>query len=360
MKPTSLELNNKSYSYEQIKNGSYKPSSSFEERTLLFCQEWLNGKDQFEQKTSGSTGKPKAIHINRKMMTVSASQTVKALKLKSNDVALVCVDPAYIAGKMMLVRAFEHDMQIIIVEPSANPVEKVDKQFHFIAMVPLQLQNVLNNTDTLDKLNGCKAVLVGGAPVSAHLSSQLAILEIPVFGTYGMTETVSHIALKRLSAPPEKFYTVIGDSKLRVNKNDQLVIKGSITNNKDVVTNDRVQLLTPTTFIWLGRTDNVINSGGVKIQIEEVEASISLLFERMEINNRFFLDAVKDEALGQKLILLVEGHEHDVPSNLMEKLKLELEKFECPRDIILVPEFDETSTGKIDRRSSIEKRRWQN
>lgn len=359
MTTNTLLLNGKEYTYEAIKKENYKTSSPFEKSALEFCKEWLNGKQEFIQKTSGSTGIPKTIKIHRDLMIISAKQTVKALKLKANDVALVCVDPAYIAGKMMLVRSFEHNLKIIIVEPSSNPLEQVNQPFHFVAMVPLQLQNVLNNSDTLYKLNKCKAVLVGGAPVSAHLSSQLAILEIPVFSAYGMTETVSHIALKRLSRLQENFYTVIGDTILNVNKEDELIINGSLTDNKELKTNDRVKLLSPTTFVWLGRTDNVINSGGVKIQLERVESSISLLFERLELQNRFFLEATKDETLGQKLILFIEGHENNIPDNLMNKLKMQLEKYQCPREIVYVTEFNETSTGKIDRRASIEKGRWQ-
>lgn len=356
----TLLLNGKEFSYDQIKKGDFKASSPFEERTLQFCKDWLNGKEEFDQKTSGSTGAPKNIKIYRKQMEISARQTVKALNLKNNDVALVCVDSSYIAGKMMLVRAFEHKLKIVIEEPRSNPLEQVEQPFHFVAMVPLQLQNTLNNPESIKKLENCKAVLVGGAPVSAHLSSMLSLIKTPVYSTYGMTETVSHIALKKLSNPQEKFYTVIGDTQLKINEKDELVIKGELTHNKELKTNDRIELLSPTTFVWLGRTDNVINSGGVKIQIEQVEASISLLFERLGLDNRFFLDAMKDETLGQRLVLFIEGHENESPSNLMEKLKMELEKYECPREIIYVSEFDETSTGKIDRRSSIEKGRWAN
>ncbi|MCB0495435.1 MAG: AMP-binding protein [Cyclobacteriaceae bacterium] len=360
MATSTLLLNGTEYTYDQIKQGAYKTSNDFEERTLDFCREWLNGKEEFEQKTSGSTGIPKSITIYRKQMVISAQQTIKALNLKANDVALVCVDSSYIAGKMMLVRAFEHKLKIIVEEPTANPFEHITQPVHFVALVPLQLQNTLDDKKSVEKLKVCKAVLVGGAPVSAHLESALARIKTPVFGTYGMTETVSHIALKRLSDPAEDFYTVIGDTQLSVNENDELIIKGSLTNNKSLVTKDRVTLLSPTTFVWLGRTDNVINSGGVKIQIEEVEASISLLFERLGIGNRFFLDALKDKKLGQKLVLFIEGYDTEVPSNLMDKLKMQLEKYECPREIVFVPVFDETSTGKIDRRSSIEKGRWLN
>ena len=358
MKPTSLLLNNKPYSYEQIKTGDYTTGTEFEARTLTFCSQWLNGQDTFEQKTSGSTGLPKPIKIYRKQMLVSAQQTVEVLNLKPNDVALVCVDSAFIAGKMMLVRAFEHQMKMIIVEPTSTPFEGIETAISFVAMIPLQLQNTLLNPATKEKINDCKAVIIGGAPVSAHLASLIAKISTPIYSTYGMTETVSHIALKKLSNPPQNFYSTIGNIALSLNENNQLIINGAITSNKEIVTNDRVQLLSPTTFVWLGRTDNTINSGGVKIQIEEVEASISLLFERLNIDNRFFLDAEKDDTLGQKIVLYIEGFERTLPSTLMEKLKIQLEKYECPKNIYYIPKFDETSTGKINRRSCVEKGRW--
>lgn len=342
-----LLLNNKSYSYKQIRIGEYSFSSSFEERTLLFCQQWLSGEEEFEQKTSGSTGEPKLIKITRAQMLISAKQTVEALNLKPNDVALVCIDTAFIGGKMMLVRAFEYQMKIIIFEPSSNPLEYIDTLFHFAAMVPLQFENTIKSN--LKKLDNCKAIIIGGAPVNQMLATKIEALHFPIYSTYGMTETVSHIALKKLSAPAENFYTTLGDINIRTNDDEQLILKGAVTNDKELTTNDRVQILSPTTFKWLGRIDNVVNSGGIKIQLEEVESQVENLLRINGITNRFFLMGVPDEYLGEKLILCLEGDNSTIQINILNLLKSSLKNFSRPKEILFILNFTETTSGKINR-----------
>ncbi len=347
MKPSTLLLNNKAFSYEQIRSGKYETSTPFEEHTLLFCQQWLNGQQVFEQKTSGSTGKPKLIKITRAQMQLSAKLTVETLNLAKKDVALVCINTAYVGGKMMLVRGLEHQLQLIINEPSANPLDGLKQNFDFAAMIPMQFQNALQSNPA--KLEACKAIIIGGAPVSNLLAAQIANLKIPIYSTYGMTETVSHIALKRLSSPSKNHYTTIGDIEISTNNKEQLILKGSITNNKVLITNDRVQILSPITFKWLGRIDNVINSGGIKIQLEKVEASIELLFNKLKMPNLFFIAAKPDAYWGNKLILFIEYPKLLPPENLLGKLKKHLDRFSCPKEIIYVSKFAKTSSEKIDK-----------
>ena len=351
--PASLLLNDKSYRYEQIKAGDYTISSPFEERTLLFCHRWLNGENEFKQQTSGSTGTPKQIKITRAQMCISAELTISTLNLKANDIALVCVDTAYIAGKMMLVRGFEHQMNIEITEPTSNPLLTFSKPFHFAAMVPMQIENILSDESTRGLISNCKAIIVGGAPVSIKLALQIAKLKTPIYATYGMTETVSHVALQKLSLPSKDHFTTIGDVSINTNNNDQLTINGTITNNKELITNDRVNLLSPTTFKWLGRIDNVINSGGIKFQLEDVETSISLLFNDLNINYRFFVTKIEDEYLGDKIALYIEGEISFVLSNFKELLKQRLPKHQFPRALILTEKFIETGSGKIDKLATI-------
>jgi len=347
MNPTSLLLNNKTYSYKQIRTGDYSTTTTFEANTLAFCKQWLTNQKGFEQLTSGSTGTPKLIKITRAQMQISAKHTVEALSLKANDVALVCIDTAYIGGKMMLVRGLEHQLQLIINEPSANPLAKLKQPFDFAAMVPMQFQHALQSNSA--KINVCKAIIIGGAPVSISLQNKIANISTPIYSTYGMTETVSHIALKRLSSPSQNYYTTIGGVKICTNSKEQLIVKGAITSNKDLVTNDRVQILSSTTFKWLGRVDNVINSGGVKIQLEAVEASIELFFNKLKITNQFFLASKPDAYWGNKLVLFIEYPKLLPPETLLSKLKKSLAKFTCPKEIIYVPKFAKTSSGKIDK-----------
>ncbi|MCF6353128.1 MAG: AMP-binding protein, partial [Cyclobacteriaceae bacterium] len=329
------------------RTGDYSTTTNFEANTLTFCKQWLTNQKAFEQLTSGSTGKPKTIKITRAQMQLSARLTIEALSLKANDVALVCIDTAYIGGKMMLVRGLEHQLQLIINEPSANPLDGLKQDFDFAAMVPMQFQHALQSSSA--RINACKAIIIGGASVSDLLAAQITNLKTAIYSTYGMTETVSHIALKRLSSPSQNYYTTIGSIDIYTNNKEQLILKGAITNNKELITNDRAQILSPTTFKWLGRVDNVINSGGVKIQLETVEASIELLFNKLHITNQFFLASKPDAYWGNKLILFIEYPKLLPPETLLSKLKKHLAKFTCPKEIIYVPKFAKTSSGKIDK-----------
>lgn len=349
MSPSYLLLNNKTYSYEQIRKMEYEVSSKFEETTLSFCSQWLNEPKVFNQATSGSTGKPKVIEITRDQMILSAAQTMDALELNQEDIALVCVDPAYIAGKMMLVRAFEHHLKIVIVEPTSNPLENLDSNFHFAAMVPMQIANVLQSKATKNKLKQSKAILIGGAPVNNSLANNISTLKCPVFETYGMTETVSHIALKRISSPVENHFSTLGDITLQTNDNEQLILKGAITNHKELVTNDIVKLISPTTFKWVGRIDNVINSGGVKIQLEEVEKSIEPLLSKLGLKQRFFIYKKQDEYLGEMIVLYIESTTINIDRKLKIILKKNLDKYCRPKEIIYLTKFIETASGKIDK-----------
>ncbi|MCF6359310.1 MAG: AMP-binding protein [Cyclobacteriaceae bacterium] len=354
MTPASLLLNNKLFSYEQLRSGKYESSTPFEEHTLLFCKQWLNGQEVFEQKTSGSTGKPKTIKITRAQMQLSARLTVEALSLKTNDVALVCIDTAFIGGKMMLVRGFEHKLQLIIKEPSSNPLEPIKDPIDFIAMVPIQFENSLLNHQK--KVVSCKAIIIGGAAINHSLAEKIAQLKTPIYSTYGMTETVSHVALKRLSNPIDHYFTTLGDVKIEINSQEQLMINGAITNHQNLITNDRVELISSTEFRWLGRNDNVVNSGGIKIQLEEVENQIERYFESKNIKNRFFLYGIPDDYLGTKLILCVETNNIIMPMDSINFLSMGINKLSRPKDIIYINQFIETKSGKINRTESYKNR----
>ncbi len=350
MKPSSLLLNNKSFSYKQIRSGEYETSSPFEERTLLFCRQWLNEQEVFEQHTSGSTGKPKLIKINRAQMVFSAKQTVDALKLSPSDTALVCIDTAYIGGKMMLVRGFEHKLQLIINEPLSNPLENITVPVDFIAMVPMQFENSLNNHP--EKIDNCKAIIIGGASINNSLAKQITQLKTPIYSTYGMTETVSHIALKRLSSPSGDCFKTLGDITIDVTGEEQLIINGAITNYQDLITNDIVKIVSSTEFKWIGRSDNVVNSGGIKIQLEEVESLIEIYFNKINLINRFFLYGIPDSYLGQKLVLCIETNNITIPANTINFPSMGLNKLSCPKDIIYIKQFIETTSRKVDRAES--------
>ncbi|WP_162052463.1 AMP-binding protein [Pontibacter pamirensis] len=359
-----LLLNGRKFYYDEIAAYSFRnsiPLDGYESKTLEFCRNWLTGVQEFPIMTSGSTGVPKTIYLTRQQMEASARRTIKLLRLEKGDCALVCLNTEYIAGMMMLVRAFKADLNIIIVDPVSNPLSLVNReeQLDFASFVPLQLQTILQEMpEALPQLNRMKGILVGGAPISATLQRELQQIKPPVCLTYGMTETASHIAIRRLNgSEATDYYQVLDDIQIGIDKRGCLTIKGDITNNELLVTNDIVELLTPSRFRWIGRADNTINTGGVKVQVESVETAISEALAGIENAPRFFVAAQPDELLGDKIVLLLEGKplSEAAEKELFSRLQMRLKKYEVPKEIIYSPTFSGTATGKVSRQNTLRK-----
>lgn len=330
------------------------------QNTLSFIREWLSGKTEFQLQTSGSTGIPKVIKFSRNQMIYSAEATAKALKLTGDYSALVCLNTEYVAGIMMLVRSLVTGMKMTIIEPSSNPLENFSsrERFDFTAWVPLQLETILNKLpEKSELLNAFKCIIIGGAPVNARLLDRVKSLKATVYSTYGMTETLSHIALQRLNGyNPDNYFKALESVELALDSRGCLTIKSPVTLNNTIVTNDVVELIEKDKFRFLGRYDNVINSGGVKIFPEKVETLTGRVFEKLNINSRFFLSGTHDERLGQQVTLFIEGE--PFPENqkqlVMNLLRKELSSYETPRRLVFLNKFKETETGKIDRKASIQ------
>ena len=346
------------------------PQTPYEADTLAFCRAWLRGQTNFTLHTSGSTGTPKPIQLTRTQVQASAHLTGQTLGLQAGDAALVCLNIHYVAGTMMLVRGLELGLPMSIIEPVGNPLIDFDPattHFAFTALVPLQLQTILENTpDKLPVLNGMKAILVGGAATSPLLEQALQIITSPVYATYGMTETVSHIALRRLNGVAKSdVFTALDGVALGTDYRDCLHITSAATNFERIQTNDVVELLDETHFRLLGRADRVINSGGVKIQPERIEQVIQTVLTQtgQEPNNvvpRLFVTGLPDERLGQRVIVVVEGvdqiKEHIRSGQwglVYEAVREQLGPYAVPKEVILVSEFAETATGKIDHKATI-------
>ena len=326
--------------YSYIKEGE-----PYEGEIGNFLLDWLNEKDYVYVQTSGSTGKPKKIRLRKEHMINSALSTGRFFDLPQQTTALLCLPVKYIAGKMMLIRAMVLGWHLDVVPPKANPLDQVFKRYDFSAMTPFQLDNSLSRLHLVQKL------IVGGGAVSNNLKKLVQGIRTEVYETYGMTETITHVAARRINdgkaqADPIPFH-VLPKIKIATDERQCLVIQAPKVAEEEIVTNDVVEILGKKTFLWKGRIDNVINSGGVKLYPEEIEHKLSNV-----IAHRFFVGAIPDDALGEMLVLMVESpFSEESLRNLEEEIRKEnlLEPFEVPKKIYMVEKFEETPNGKIHR-----------
>lgn len=358
-----FKFNGHSYSTAQLKQLAYdliKEGEEYEKSIGNFLTDWLDANTTITVKTSGSTGNPKSISLKKDQMVNSALATREFFGLKAGERALLCLSADFIAGKMMLVRAMVLGLELDSVNPTSQPMAGISKSYDFVAMVPLQLEN------SLKALNQIKILIVGGAAMSHTLKAQVQAQAqtqdgmAAIFETYGMTETITHVAVKKLVPSASKGGTTVATADrsrnfralphVHFSADDRgcLIIHATSVSDNPVVTNDLVKLISDTEFEWFGRFDNIVNSGGVKLVPEQIEAKLIPI-----IANRFFLAGIPDDKLGQKLVLLVEGTVD--AENLLTKIKSlkTLPKFEVPKEIIQVPKFMETGNGKVLRRETV-------
>ncbi|WKD84709.1 2-succinylbenzoate--CoA ligase [Polaribacter huanghezhanensis] len=312
-----------------------------------FFVDWFSDSEFIEVQTSGSTGKSKTIQLKKEFMINSALATGTFFNLKENTTALLCMSTDFIAGKMMLVRALVLGWNLDVIATVSNPLEITNKSYDFSAMVPMQLENSLSQIDRVQKL------IVGGAMVSEELVSKIQNLSTNIFATFGMTETITHVAVKQLngfknstSSEVEKsHFTTLPNVSIAKDTRNCLVINAPKVSDTKIVTNDVVKIISKNKFKWLGRIDHVINSGGIKLHPEKIEKKLSKI-----ISQRFFVTGIKDTSLGEKLILIVEGKKKPI---IFSKIK-SLSRFETPKEIYFVDTFIETTTKKIQRKKTLD------
>lgn len=314
-----------------------KEGQEHEKDLGVFLLDWLDDKEIIQLTTSGTTGTPKTITIKKQSMVHSAIATGNYFNLHPQDTALLCLPARYIAGKMMIVRAMMLGLELEIMLPTSHLDDLLShKNYDFVAIVPLQAEN------SLKKLSQFKKIIIGGAKVSDDLANKLKEIKSDIYETYGMTETITHIAAKKIG---EDYFSTLEHVVISQDDRNCLVIDVPSISEVQIVTNDIVEIFDERHFKWIGRYDNVINSGGIKLFPEQIEAKLM-----SEITNRFFITGLPDAVLGTKVTLVIEGDPMDIDSKIFEKL----DKFEKPKDIIFTPKFVETDTKKISRIKTIE------
>ncbi|WP_114750752.1 AMP-binding protein [Pleomorphovibrio marinus] len=346
------------YSFEEIKRGDWDTEeSAYLKEALSFCQDWLSGQNLFELHTSGSTGAPKPIQVERDKMEKSAQMTGEFLKLENQPKLLCCLNTAMIAGKMMLVRGMVWESELHIVSPSSLfPARLPHTDYDLVAMVPMQVEKALRFKERGRVLGNTKNFLIGGAPSSERLREELRSWSGNFFQTFGMTETVSHIALADLKSKGPLIYKTLPGVDIDADASGRLYVKSPTGIQSGFLTNDIVELTGKNEFIWKGRFDFVINSGGYKIFVEELEREIEPVWQQYLPVNRFIITKASDELLGEKVILIFEGKlsTQDL-SKCMAALKSKLHPYKYPKEVLQVDEFCTTPSGKINRVKTTEK-----
>ena len=336
-----------------------------------FLSEWNNDSDRVLVHTSGSTGKPKPMMVEKKRMLNSARITCDFLGLKPGDSALLCMSLDYIAGKMVVVRSIERHLHLISVSPCGHPLKDIDLkdvngEITFAAMVPMQVYNTLQVPEERERLTHIRHLIIGGGAIDASLEKELQALpgNIAIWSTYGMTETLSHIALRRINgAEASEWYQPFDSVKISQTEEGSLVIDAPLVCAETLVTNDIVEIesyiynkVEKLRFRIKGRKDNVICSGGIKIQIEEVEE-----FLKPHLEKPFMLAKKKDEKFGEIAVLLTEDEDLKKVEATIRRLlsgksddsnkssESKSHKYWIPREYLHVDHLPLTETGKPKR-----------
>ena len=331
-----------------------------------FLSEWNNDSDRVLVHTSGSTGKPKPMMVEKKRMLNSARITCDFLGLKPGDSALLCMSLDYIAGKMVVVRSIERHLHLISVSPSGHPLKDVNEEITFAAMVPMQVYNTLQVPEERERLFHIRHLIIGGGAIDAALEKELKSFpgNIAIWSTYGMTETLSHIALRRINGDEaSEWYQPFDSVHISQTEEGCLVIDAPQVCAETLVTNDIVEIepyiynkVEKLRFRIKGRKDNVICSGGIKIQIEEVEA-----FLKPHLEKPFMLAKKKDGKFGEIAVLLTEDEDIKKVEATVRRLlsgksddsnkssESKSHKYLIPREFRYVEHVPLTETGKPKR-----------
>lgn len=319
-------------------------NSDYEISFWSFIEEWVNDKEYIIAQTSGSTGIPREIQLKKTAVIASAKRTNAFFDLKSGMNVWLCMDCKYIGAKLMVIRALVGNMNLYITAPTKEPLQKLIEQYScridFAAMVPMQLHHIA--IENIESLQIIQTLIIGGGTLPHALAKFIQTKDIStkIYETYGMTETISHIAVKKMKEP---YFKALPGVEIRQDEEGCALIEDSILfENQMIQTHDIIELHGPNTFKIIGRIDNIINSGGIKISPEALEEKIKHL-----VSVPFIISSAPDEVLGNKIVFIYESNTID--HQIAERIKSSLSKYEMPKEFIPLEHFDYLENLKIDR-----------
>lgn len=341
-----FQLNGFSYDRAGLKQVAYsfiKEGDRFERYLGDFLMDWLDHSETIDLVTSGTTASPKTIRFNKQALVNSAIATGEFFNISVGDRALHCLPSNFIAGKMMLIRALILGLSLDLISPSRSPFHKNQKHYDFVAMTPMQAFH------SIEKLDQVKTLIIGGAFVSKSLQDALVKTNVNVYETYGMTETLSHIAVRTMKDAPSEFIC-LPHASITQDKRGCLVVNSELLQVKEFITNDAIELLGEDHFRLIGRVDEVINSGGVKLHPQQIERKLSEI-----LTVPFFIGGVKDEELGEKVVLALRYSKALNTKKVISQIKgySRLALYEQPKTLMVFPDFVETDSGKIKRKQTL-------
>ena len=350
----TFQLNHRLIAWADV--ATTPPLTPAEAPALAVVRAWLAGAGTFPLRSSGSTGTPKEIELTRAQLLASATRSVAALGLTAGDPTLVCLSVGTAGGLLGVVRALAFDLPLTIIDPVADPLAATGgAAFATVSLVPLQLRAVLAHGAAGGVwLNLMKAVLIGGAAVPPDLEAAVQAVAAPVYHTYGMTETASHVALRRLNGPTRAaYFTALPGVEIRVNAAGALEISADVTGHQWLPTTDRAELLDSARFRWLGRLDDIINSGGVKVDAAKVQRVLEEALAARGLPHEVVVVGVPDARLGERVEAWLGGPPLTaaVRRALRAALTSALGRYEVPKALRVRAALPRLPGGKVDRRA---------
>ncbi len=344
--PAHIRLFGKMVLVDELIKKTDKPGN--EKELAGFLKEWYNSNGFIKVKSSGSTGKPKTIRLMKEFVAQSAARTTQYFRLTEGDRILHCLPLNFIAGKLMVVRALLKNLDLYWVDPSTGFSFLQQEKFRFAAMVPHQVKKILAREPSPGAwLRNIDQLLIGGSALPQLLETQLQNIPTACYSSYGMTETATHIALRRINGnDPEEWYHCLTDVRVGLSKKGCLQIYMPGLKNEPLQTTDLAEMKNEKTFRILGRSDNAIISGGIKFFPEQLEKKLESF-----IREPFLISSLPHDSLGKQLVLVVEGKKSaEFTNRLQEICRCHLDTFEQPRQIAFVSEIPKTKNGKLKRK----------